>query len=104
MPKDSKTTGSMSAMVHIGMIMTISSVLAAQFVKNTALEFALIAIALVGILLSLAPFWAGNAKDWRQALRRMIRHANVDEHMWDTGHDAPKHRQPDDDNHNADDG
>jgi len=79
MPKKDDRPAWQTPVIYTGMIMTIVSVILAQFVKSAAVEMGLVGIALVGIVLSMAPFWPRSFKELWQSLRRLARDANRDD-------------------------
>ncbi|MEL7282398.1 MAG: hypothetical protein AAFY35_19105 [Pseudomonadota bacterium] len=91
MAQNGKDTPSwISPVVHIGMALTIPSVFVAHFFASGTWEMILVGIAIFGIILSMAPFWARNngraMKDlWRQARRD----AKVRD-PWDDLHLSPR--------------
>lgn len=71
----------MSPVIHTGMVITMVSVIAGQFVENRVIELVLVGIALCGIALSMAPFWPRNFEDFWQSIRRLAKDANKDDHF-----------------------
>lgn len=96
MPKVQKLTAVQSRMIHVGMVMTIGSVIAVQFVQSGAVEFALVALALIGIVLSIAPLLASDDSGWWAALRQKVRDADADDDLWECSQPTRTRGQGDD--------
>ncbi len=92
----------MSPLIHSGMALTIGSVLISALLDEGILKTVLVFVALIGIAMSMAPFWYPNLSNWRQWPGKLLRMARDDIDLRDVPHSERKPRKEDE--HSGDPG